>query len=377
MKSLFVTCSQGIEDLLIDELNSLGYPETKKGFRGIYVDVPDFNAICHINYCSRLAGRVLLPLLGFKCYDQKSLYHCASNIDWLPLIPPHKTFAIDANVNHKNLRNSLFAAQIVKDAICDQIREKTGERPNVNPKEPDIQLNLFIHGEDAVISFDTSGAPLYKRGYRQESTEAPMQEALAAAILKIAKYDPTNDILYDPCCGSGTILIEAAYLATHTAPGFLRTTWGFQEHPDYSESTFKAMKAEIDSKRVPLKGGLIFGTEVNKNNLRICKLNLRIANVLSSIEVIQSDFRAFEPPKPPTLIITNPPYGLRLDEESMLIPLYRALGDFMKNKTAKPARGFIFTGSPLLAKEVGLAAKRRYPMSNSGIECRLLEFDLY
>lgn len=373
---LFVTCAEGLEPLLIEELAGLGFSQTNAGFRGVYVDDVAEEAIYRINYCSRLATRVLLPLSRFRCFDARSLYKSMLTIDWSKYIPNGKSFAIDANVTHKNLRNSLFAAQVVKDAICDQFREKTGGRPNVSPKNPDVQLNLFIRNESGIMSFDTSGAPLHKRGYRQESGEAPIMESLAAALLIFGQYQGT-EIVCDPCCGSGTLLIEAALIATKTPPGYLRPHWGFMYLPSFDQITWLKVKNEADKDRKTLPSNMFFGCDINKDAVRICKINLRAAGFLQQVQIQQNDFREYTPPIPPNFIISNPPHGLRLDNPEHLIPVYRALGDFFKRKSAKPGKGFIFTGNLELAKEIGLSAKRRYVINNSGVESRLLEFDLY
>jgi len=373
---LFVTCGQGGEQLLAQELGSLGYPQAVTGFRGANVQNVELEAIYRINYLSRVAGRVFLPLSRFRCQDERSLYADAGKIDWLAYIPEGKTIAIDANVNHPRLRNSLFAAQVVKDAICDQLRQRAGWRPTVDVKEPDVQINLFIYREWAVISFDTSGQSLHKRGYRLESVEAPMQETLAAALLMIAGYQGT-EIVYDPCCGSGTLLTEAALMASHTPPGFLRSRWGFFNLPMHSQEIWLKVKAEADSKKVILPKGMFWGTDTNKQAAHAAKVNLRAAGLHQIVDIAHCDFRDYEPTVPPTFLITNPPHGRRLDDVDQLVPLYRALGDWMKQKTAKPSRGFIFTSSPELAKEVGLAATRRHVVESGGVESRLLEFDLY
>ncbi|HRD56124.1 MAG TPA: THUMP domain-containing protein [Parachlamydiaceae bacterium] len=374
---LFVSCSFGLEEVLLNELQSFGYLKSRKGYLGVHLEVPNFEAIYRINYLSRIAARVLLPLTDFFCYDQKGLYKGASKVDWANYIKPGKTIAIDANVNHKHLRNSLFAAQVVKDAICDQLREKRGFRPDIDVKYPDVQLNLFIHENACIISFDTSGSPLYKRGYRQETVEAPLQESLAAGLLMLAGYKG-DEVLYDPCCGSGTFLIEAALIATNTAPGFLRKKWGFSSLPEFSEEAWIKTKAEIDQKRIPLSNHKIFGSDLNKTSLFACKLNLKAAGFLQEIEVSQGDVKEIRPPVAPNFIITNPPYGKRLEgQEAYLQNLYRAIGEFMKTKAEKPAKGFVFTGSLELAKQVGLASKKRHILNNGGIDSRFLEFDLY
>ena len=373
---IFVTCSEGLELLLKDELAQMGYNDLHPGFRGVYVNEVDFEAVYRINYCSRLAVRVLLPLARFRCMDQRALYNAISDLDWLKYLPRGKTFAIDANVSHKNLRNSLYAAQVAKDAICDQYRERTGSRPNVSIKNPDVQLNLFIRNDKATLSFDTSGVPLFKRGYRLEGGEAPIQETLAAALLMMAQYKG-DEIFCDPCCGSGTLLIEAALMASHTPPGYIRTHWGFMYLPEFSSLAWLKVKNEADKNRKPLAPGHFFGCDINKDAARICKTNLRASGFHAQIEIQQRDFREYTPSIPPNFIMTNPPHGIRLETTDQLRNLYRALGEFLKNKSAKPARGFIFTGNLELAKEVGLNAKQKHVVSNNGIDSRLMEYELY
>lgn len=245
---LFATCAQGMEPLLVQELGQFGYDNLRSGYRGVFIPMASFSDIYVINYSSRIAGRVLFPLTDFRCPNRYVLYQQASKVDWSLYLSNDKTFAIDANVSHKELTNSLFAAQVLKDAICDQFREKTGNRPSVDTHSPDVQFNLFIRDQSAIISLDTSGSPLYKRGYRQESGPAPIQESLAAALLTLAQYQG-NEIVFDPCCGSGTLLIEAALMATHTPPGYLRRNWGFMNHPDFVQTDWLKVKAELDQKR--------------------------------------------------------------------------------------------------------------------------------
>ncbi len=376
MTELFITCAQGLETLLLQELQTLGCQNMGTGYRGVYLPNATMEQVYRINYCSRLGGRVLWPLSRFRCLNRDSLYNGVAEIDWAPLIPPGKTFAIDANVTHRELRNSLFAAQVAKDAICDQLRDLRGERPSIDTQNPDVQLNLFIREPQASISLDTSGKPLHKRGYRLEQPMAPLQESLAAALLIMAGYNE-QEILLDPCCGSGTLLIEAALMAACIPPGFLRLDWGFRNHPQFSQSDWLRVKAEADRARKPLTPGRIFGCDISKDVVRQCKANLRAAGFHQTVEVVQSDFRTYSPPVSPTFVITNPPHGRRLDEVDRLKALYRSLGDFLKEKAAKPSRAFVFVGDLDLAKEVGLKPKQRHVIDNSGIDSRLLEFDLF
>lgn len=375
--SLFVSCAPGLEELLMQELQELGFEEIFKGFCGVYVRDTSMRSIYTINYTSRLASRVLLPLESFRCYDQKSIYKAASKVEWRPFLKRNQTFAIDANVSHSKLRNSLFCAQVVKDAICDQMRQITGSRPSVDVKNPDVQLNLFIHGEQGVLSFDTSGTPLHKRGYRQDAGEAPLQESLAAALLRIAQFTG-EEILIDPCCGSGTLLIEAALMASKTPPGFLRKQWGFFHHPDFSNDQWLLIKNKADENRISLSPSRLFGCEIDSDVARICRANLRAAGVLNAVEITRTDFAEYTPKIAPTLLITNPPHGRRLmGDLEPLHALYRQLGDFMKQKMAKPSKGFVFVGNPELAKQIGLSTAKRHVLSNSGVDSRLLEFNIY
>lgn len=373
---LFVTCASHLEDVLKLELEDLGYHDLSVGFRGVYVRVNQDRDMYRINYCSRIASRVLLPLLNFRCNSREDLYNTAASLSWRPFLKHAKTIAIDANVESPALRNSLFAAQVVKDALCDQMMEQTGNRPSVDTANPDLQLNLYLRKGKATLSLDTSGVPLHKRGYRQEGGEAPLRETLAAALLKMANYK-SSEIMMDPCAGSGTFLIEAALMASNTPPGIFRKKWGFFNWPYFNEQEWLQVKIQADEEKIPLEKGHFYGVEINRATQRLALGNLKATGLHSFITLSVGDFREFELPKAPTFLMTNPPYGKRLDDENILVPLYRALGAFMKEKMAKPSRGFILTGSQALSKEVGLAAKRRYVIDNGGIEARLLEFDIY
>lgn len=375
-KDLFVTCSSDMELLLAEELQELGFSSVEPGYRGVFVKDTDLKGIYRINYASRLASRVLLPIVDFRCYDRHSLYRQAMEIDWHRYLKEGWTFAIDANVHHRELRNSLFAAQVVKDAICDRMRKETGKRPFVEVQNPDVQINLFIKDQLGIISFDTSGEPLNRRGYRQESVEAPIRETLAAAILRCAHYTK-DSILFDPCCGSGTFLIEAALIATNTPPGYLRKSWGFMKHPDHDPAEWLKIRNQIDAPRIPLAPGRLFGIDRSRIAVRAAKINLKASGFHAQVDVQEADFREYTPSIAPDLIIANPPHGRRLEEEEQLRPLYRALGQFIKQNTTKSGKAFVFTSNAELAKEVGLATTRRIVMDNGGIDSRLLEYEIF
>ncbi len=373
---LFIMCGQGLEPLLEEELIELGIQNTQRGFCGIYVDNASMTDLYTINYCSRIASRVLSPLLFFRCIDSESLYKKTVSVDWGSIIKKGASMAIDANVNHPKIRNSLYAAQVTKDAICDRLRKDHGFRPIIDTQLPDIQINLFINNSEATISLDTSGQPLHKRAYRLRAGAAPMQETLAAALLRIARYDGKS-VVCDPCCGAGTLLIEAALIASKTPPGYLRKHWGFFFHPNFDEAQFLAVKQNADNKKKELSKGFFWGIEREPEIADFCRANCEEAGFGDVIDISAKNFMSHTPKAPINFLITNPPHGKRLASEQSLIPLYRGLGDFMKQKMQKPARGFIFTMSHALAKEVGLQAKRRHVIKSSGMDARLLEFDIY
>lgn len=203
-----------------------------------------------------------------------------------------------------------------------------------------------------------------------------MQETMAAALLMIAGYQG-NEVFYDPCFGSGTFLIEAALMATRTPPGYLRRNWGFQHHPEYSAEQWVKIRNEADQLRIPLSKGRFFGTDTYKRAFQAAQENIQAAGIHSFVEIVHKDFQQYTPPVAPNFVIANPPFGKRLEEVDRLRFLYRSIGAWMKQKTLKPAKGFVFTGSLELSKEVGLAPTKRHVLNNGGIESRFLEFNLY
>lgn len=373
---LFVTCVPGLEPVVLDELKALGMQVERAGYGGLFVSYTQFHQVYELNLLLRTASRVLLPMASFSCRNKEDLYEGALEIEWERYFRRMPTFAIDAHTDHPAFNNSLFAAQCVKDAICDRLRKKTGQRPNVNTSDPDVRLSLFIQGSRATISFDTSGRPLHERGYRLDAGEAPIRENLAAALLMLAGYN-AEAVLVDPVAGSGTFLVEAALMATKTPPQFLRQMFGFMSHPEYSEGEWIALRKRELNKRVPLKPGQFIAIENDARTFTALQRALQKAGFSNGISAICGDFRTVPLKVAPNLVIANPPYGIRLRDERMLEDLYQSLGDFMKQKTAKPARGFILSGNSELTKKIGLRASKRHIVNNGGIDCRFLEFDLY
>ncbi len=321
---LFISCLPYLENLLVEELQQLGI-SARRFPRGATAPLTMENVYL-INYCSRLASRVLWPLAHFDCTNREDLYNEAKKIPWQEYLSLEQTFAIDSNVTgNPEFRNTHFAGLVVKDAICDTFREKTGKRPSIEVYNPEIQFHLFIHGTKATLSLDTSGSPLFKRGYRVGTFEAPLQETLASAILKISRYSP-DDVLCDPMCGSGTILWEAALIATQTPSQYYRKHFAFMRHPLYREDEWLAVKSKYDALIQPLKPYSIFGGDLDKRAIASCHAIQKHTQL--PIHFQHAHITHFKPLQQPTLVITNPPYGRRLQTSP---DTYQALQKFLQN----------------------------------------------
>jgi putative N6-adenine-specific DNA methylase len=242
----FAQVAKGLEELGRQELHQLGAREIKPGYRGFYFSA-DRATLYRINYSGRILSRILAPLLRFDCHSDKYLYRTAAKIDWFALFSLKNTFAIRANVSHSNIKHSQFAAQRLKDAIVDRFRQETGKRPSVDTKEPDVLFNLHIQNNRATVYLDTSGGSLHRRGYRLQSVEAPMQEIVAAAMVRLSGWNGERPLV-DPMCGSGTILCEAMMHYCRIPAGYLWKQFGFNALPDFDAGIWKKVKRQVDSK---------------------------------------------------------------------------------------------------------------------------------
>ena len=373
---LFATCTPGLEEVLEQEVAALGY-SPQRGRGGVEVMVASLKDVMIMNLHLRTASRVLLHLFDIDLPNKQSIYHAICERDWRPFFRDLPTMAIDVPFSsHPEFTNSLYVAQLAKDAMCDQLRKATGERPSVDTKAPQVQFSIIVDEEKASVSFDTSLEPLGKRGYRTESVEAPLKESLAAALLMLAGYTP-EVILLDPCCGGGTFLIEAGLIATNTAPGLLRKTFGFLRHPDFQDEEWQQVRQQAFAAVRGFPHGKIFGFEKDPKSYRLLLRSIARAGLMGEIEVFHTDFRDGKLPAVPNFIITNPPFGVRLGEAKRWEPLYRSLGTLMKRGTQKPAVGAVLTGSTPLAKEIGLKPKKKIPVSHGGLDCTFCIYDLF
>ena len=328
----------------------------------------------------RTGNRILLPLRSFPCRNPEELYENIHKFKWETFLRPGLTFAVDCTLSGRlspTLSHSQYAKLKAKDAIVDRLREKTGSRPNVDVEDPDISVVLYVRDGICTLNMDATGLSLHERGYRPNDAKAPLKETLAAGILQLAGWDPSTPLV-DPMCGSGTLLAEGALLATRTAPGVYRERFNFMNWPDFYAPRWEMVQAEAEAEHIDPVPGQIFGFDQDGDALKQSRYSLRSLGLAESITLEKRRFEDFELPnvEKPGLIVMNPPYGERLEEVESLKPLYKAIGDTLKQK-CKGWRAAVFTGSPELMKVIGLRATRKYPLWNGPIECRLLTYDLY
>lgn len=362
-----------MEEFCEKELLELGATNTKVAYRGVSFKA-DKHALYKINYTSRLLSRVLAPLITFHCRTTNALMKTAEKVRWEEIFSVDKTFAISSSVAKSQITNSLYASQVLKDGIADYFRAKFGKRPNVETVNPDVRFNLHIEKDNAVISIDTSGESLHKRGYRLLAGEAPMQETLAAAIIKLSKWDGDNP-LWDCMCGSGTILCEALMHYCRIPAQKLRSKFGLFHLPDFDLKLWEELKDECDKKIRPLPLGLVIGSDKSQKVIEVAKSNLSRLPFGDAVDLSCHPYQHVKQFENGTLI-TNPPYGIRLGEIEEVRALYKELGDFIKTK-CNGTSAFIYTGNPELRKSIGLRTTRRTPLVNGKLEGVLLQFDSY
>jgi putative N6-adenine-specific DNA methylase len=382
----FGQLASGMESCGEAELKELGATHIKAGYLGWYF-CADQRTLYNIVYRTRIFSRMLAPLIAFDCHSDKYLYKTARNIDWSDFLTLTKTFAITSNVARSNIRNSQFAGQVLKDAIVDQFREKTGERPDVDTRFPDLQLNLYIHQNKARISVDLGGGSLHKRGYRNESVEAPMQETLAAAIIRLSEWDGGRP-LYDPFCGSGTLLMEAFMKQANLPAAYLRKKFGFLRLPDFDAAVWNQVKTKANAERIvdatpPSRQSdegvastfYISGSDISAEAVQAVRANRKNLPGGEAIKVRRADFHDLEG-FTATTIVTNPPYGIRLGDKDRAMQLLKEFGDFLKQKCTG-STAFIYYGDQTLVKKLGLKPEWKQPLRSGGLDGMLCRYELY
>jgi len=374
MEKFFAVCPRGLEEPLQFELNSLNAKNIKKDKGGVHFE-GNFELCYDINLKSRVASRVLWKILEKKYKTEQNLYNFVYNLDWNSFFDVDKSIRIDTVGRNCPLRSLNFATLKIKDAICDKFRTQTTKRPSVNRQNPGMRIHVFLGEEDFILSLDTSGEPLFKRGIRQHTNEAPLRENLAAGILYLSGWKPGVPIL-DPMCGSGTFLIEAAQMALNIAPGISRD-FAFQKMKNFNSKYWdklwnNAILAEKDVEKENLQ---IFGSDIDKNALKTAKLNLEETGLIDVVSLKQADFSTLKAPTDNGIIVANLPYGERLGNIDELRKLYPKIGDVLKQNFTN-WNAFLLTSDFLIRKYIRLTASKKIPLFNGAIECRLFEYKI-
>lgn len=378
---LFATSPRGIEPLLADELRALGAAEVKEARSGVSCQ-GDLRLAYRVCLWSRVANRVLLPLASFPAASPEALYDGVQGIDWSEHLSADQTLAVDFNSSRSQITHTYYGALKVKDAIVDQFRSRTGARPSVATERPDLQLNVFLQADVATISIDLSGESLHRRGYRTETVTAPLKENLAAAILLRARWPETaraGGALVDLMCGSGTLPIEAALIASDSAPGLLRSHYGFFHWRQHQAAIWDDLRAEAEARRAAGLPALppIRGYDHDSQALGAALANVERAGLTGHVHIERRALGDCRPERgaQPGLVIANPPYGERLGQDSDLPDLYRSLGECLR-RSYTGWRAAVFTGNSELGKLMGLRAHKLHTLYNGAIECRLLHFEV-
>lgn len=372
---IIITCSNRLSPYLQIEVAQLGYKPRRVFKTGVELQGTLQDCIC-LNVNLRCASQVLFSLKEFTANNADELYKNLVNFSWEDVITADGYFSISSNVSNDSINNSLFANVKVKDAIVDRFRNKTGQRPNSGPELDKAVIHLYWKESLAEIFIDTSGETLSKHGYRKIPGQAPMLESLAAATLLATKWDKQS-VFINPMCGSGTVAIEAALLATNRKPGLLRFNYAFMHLVGYNDEMYQTELRKLEQQVIDMPGLKIIATDISEDAIEISKVNAGIAGVEEMIEFAVCDFEQTNVHDGENgVVYFNPEYGDRLGVEAELEFTYKRMGDFLKKK-CKGYFGYVFTGNLELAKKIGLKPNRRIEFFTSKIDCRLLEYELY
>lgn len=362
----------GFEEILAEELTNLGAKNVKAGRRAVYFDAND-EIVYKANYFCRLAISILVEVDSFSIRDEKDLYKKTMRIDWPAYFSVEKTFAVKGAVMSEMFSHSQYPNLVVKDAICDVFREETGKRPDIELQSPNIMIDLHINDNNVTISLNTSGTPLFQRGYRKEVGEAPINEVVAAGLIRLAEWDGKRP-LYDLMCGSGTIPIEAAMIANEIPAGFARKDFAFRHLIDFDEELW--MKVKESGNKLPKKDAVtIIGSDVDGEMINMARRNMKNLPLARNLQFEVKDFNDWEPQDKDGILILNPPYDERLEIEN-IEDFYADLGNHFKQNMVNWDCWVISSNMEAL-KMVGLRPTRKIKVFNGNLECSFRKFNIY
>ncbi len=368
---LFISCPKGLEYLLEEEVKYLGLKVTRVSPQGVYGE-GSLAVAYTLCLWSRLANRVQLILFNGHAHNQETIYQLCNQFHWQTVFSPNKTLAIEFHGESPQIRNTMFGAQIVKDGIVDHFRKLTGERPSIARDEPQIRLHAYLKNEELTVSFDLTGYSLHQRGYRTQTGSAPIKENVAAAMLIRAEWPRLAEhgySLYDPFCGSGTIVIEAAMMAAHIAPGLLRHDQSVNHWAQHQPDLWSKLRAEALTRVKPILVKL-HGSDIDTKAISNAKANATRAGVTQLVDFSPMELSEARSNADKGLLITNPPYGERLGEATKLMPLYQQLGQVMHSHFQN-WHAAVLTNNPTLARSIGLRSSKQYTLFNGALECKL------
>ena len=369
--NLIAKTFMGLEPVLAKELTQLGANDVKIGRRMVSF-TGDKEMMYRANFQLHTAIKILKPIRHFKANSADDVYEEIKKTDWTTYLDDNKTFAVDAVVFSEEFRHSKFVSYKVKDAIVDQFREKTGNRPNISVTNPDIRLNIHIAEDQCTLSLDSSGESLHRRGYRQESVEAPLNEVLAAGMILMTGWQGDTDFI-DPMCGSGTLLIEAALIAHNMAPGLFRKEYAFEKWADFDAELFDRIYND-DSQEREFKHH-IYGYDIDMKAINTARLNVKAAGLTNSITIEQQDFKDFKQPQEKSLMVTNPPYGERISTPDLL-GTYRMIGERLKHEfTGNDA--WVLSYREECFDQIGLKPSLKIPLYNGSLECEFRKYQMF
>ncbi|MCA6363769.1 MAG: class I SAM-dependent RNA methyltransferase [Bacteroidetes bacterium] len=363
----------GLETELARELLKIGARNIEEHRRAVSF-VGDKGTMYKANYLLRTALRVLMPVEQFEARNEQELYDGIRRIDWEQWMGPDDTLAVDATANSEFFDHTFYLAQKTKDAIVDQFRDKHGRRPSVEKFSPTLRINIHVNDASVTVSLDSSGDSLHKRGYREDTGRAPLNEVLAAGMIALSGWNKRSRLI-DPMCGSGTLVIEAALLATNVPAGWFRESFGFQRWRDFEPELWEKITEGAIS-RINNETVEILGSDVSYNVLRKARENIKLAKVDDIVKTACQNFFDSEPPEQGAgMLILNPPYGERMAQDDVT-ELYKQIGDTLKKKYAG-YQAWMITSNPDGLRAVGLRPSRKIALWNGPLECRFVRYDLY
>lgn len=363
----------GLEKVLAEELLRLGAKDVETHNRAVTF-TGDRGFMYKANLCLRTALRVLISIMDFTVRNEQDLYAEIKKIPWEVYMGLEDSFAFNAKLNSARFGHSQYVAQLAKDALADRFRERTGKRPSVDTENPVLRIRLFVHGDQCSVALDSSGDSLHKRGYRDQTNLAPLNEVLAAGMVLLSGWDRTSNFV-DPMCGSGTLLIEAALIAGNIPPGAYRKGFGFQRWNDFDADLWQRIH-DGAMERISGNRPLILGGELSKNVARKAETNIAIADLKDEIQVMNLGFEDLPAPEGRGILIINPPYGERMDEDVDINGLYKMIGDTLKKNWAG-YDAWVLTSNMEAAKHIKLTPRPKIQLFNGALDCRFMRYELY